>query len=161
MTEEIINICPVCDMIGEFNAHTMEHNKKTLHFCSEQCKEMFAAHPALYLGKKDRDMEIKQRTLRMAEPLDAESAELITSHLKAMMGIRGVSVDGVKIEITYDLLQVTEKMIEKAFVDAELPLSKGWLERLHRAWVQSVEVSELDNLSTRPAAGCHGRTPGT
>jgi len=155
MTEEIINICPVCDMIGEFNAHTMKHNKKTLHFCSEQCKETFVAHPMLYLGKADLAKDIKQRTLHMAKRLDAETAKQIRSCLTAMMGIKEVAIDGEKVHITYDLLQVTEKVIEKALTDAELPLSKGWLERLHRAWVQGNEETELDNLVAKPLPGCH------
>ena len=155
MTEEIINICPVCDMLGKFNTETIQHNKKTLHFCSEQCKETFVAHPTLYLGKADRGKDIKRRTLHMAEPLDAESAEQVTFCLTAMMGVKEVTVDGEKVHITYDLLQVTEKVIEKALADAELPLSKSWLERLHRAWVQGNEASELENLLVKPAPGCH------
>ena len=158
MTEEIINICPVCDMIGEFNTHTMQHNRKVLHFCSAQCKETFVAHPLLYLGRADRSKDIKERTLHMAEPLDAEATKQVISCLKSMMGVKDVSVDGEKIHITYDLLQVTEKAIEKALTDAELPLSKSWLERLHRAWVQGNEETELDNLEIKPAPSCH-RTP--
>lgn len=159
MTEEIIHICPVCDMLGEFNAQTIQHNKKTLHFCSEQCKETFVAHPLLYLGKADRGEDIKQRTLQMAEPLDAETAKQVISCLTALMGIKKVTVNGAKVEITYDLLQVTEKVIEKALTDAELPLSKSWLERLHRAWVQGNEASELENLLVKPAPGCHRISP--
>ncbi len=155
MTEEIVNICPVCDMVGKFNAQTMEHNKKTLHFCSKQCKEMFVAHPMLYLGKADRGKDIKRRTLKMAESLDAETAKQVSSCLTAMMGIKAVVIDGEKIYITYDLLQVTEKVIEKALTDAKLPLSKGWLERLHRAWVQGNEASELENIVAKPLPGCH------
>jgi len=155
MTEEIINICPVCDMLGEFNTHMMKHNNKVLHFCSEQCKETFVVHPMLYLGKADRGKDIKQRTLQMAEALDAETAEQVISCLTTLMGVREVAVDGEKVHITYDLLQVTEKVIEKALTDAELPLSKGWLERLHRAWVQGNETSELDNLLAKPAPSCH------
>lgn len=159
MTEEIINICPVCDMIGKFDRHMMEHNKKTLHFCSKQCKETFVAHPALYLGKADRSKDIKQRTLHMAEPLDAETAKQVISCLTAMMGVKGVAVDGEKVHVTYDLLQVTEKVIEKALTDAELPLSKGWLERLHRAWIQGNEKTELNNLVEKPLPGCHRMPP--
>jgi len=158
MTTEI-DICPVCDMIGEFNAYTMKHNNKILHFCSEQCKETFLVHPMLYLGKADRGKDIKRRTLHMAESLDAESAEQVISCLTAMMGVKEVAVDGEKVHITYDLLQVTEKVIEKALADAELPLSKGWLERLHRAWVQGNEASELDNLLAKPAPSCHKLPP--
>ncbi len=159
ITEEIINICPVCDMIGQLNMHTMQHNKKTLHFCSEQCKETFVAHPALYLGNADRGKDIKRRTLQMAEPLDAEAARQVVSCLTALMGVKEVTVDGEKIEIIYDLLQVTEKVIEKALMDAKQPLSEGWLERLQRAWVQSHEETELDNLTVKPLPGCHRMPP--
>ncbi|VAX10935.1 hypothetical protein MNBD_GAMMA26-1768 [hydrothermal vent metagenome] len=159
MTEEIINICPVCDMIGEFNTHTLQHNKKTLHFCSEQCKETLVAHPTLYLGKADRGKDIKRRTLHMAEPLDAETTKQVISCLSAMMGVKEVAVDGEKVHITYDLLLVTEKAIEKALADAELPLSQGWLERLHRAWVQGNEKTELGNLVAKPLPGCHQMPP--
>ncbi|HEC15267.1 MAG TPA: hypothetical protein ENI99_01630 [Sedimenticola sp.] len=159
MTEEIVNICPVCDMIGEFNTHTMQHHNKVLHFCSQQCKETFVAHPMLYLGKADRGEDIKRRTLRMAEPLDAETAKQVVACLKAMMGVKEVTVEGDKVRITYDLLQVTEKVIEKTLTEAKLPLSEKWLERLHRAWVQSNEVAELDNLLAKPAPGCHKMPP--
>ncbi len=160
MTEEIIHICPVCDMLGTFETETLKHNQKTLHFCSRQCKETFTAHPTLYLGKADREEDIKRRTLHMAEPLDDETAKQLTSCLERLMGIKEVHVDGDKVRITYDLLQVTEKVIEKTLAEAKLPLSGSWLEKLHRAWIQGSEETELDNLAAKPAPRCHQTPPG-
>ncbi len=48
------------------------------------------------------------------KPLNSEITEQLTSHLMVMMGVKEVTVDGEKMNVTYDLLQVTENQIEKA-----------------------------------------------
>ena len=42
---------PVCGMriSGAAAAHVTEHERRKIYFCSEECRERFAAHPELYL----------------------------------------------------------------------------------------------------------------
>ncbi len=120
------------------------------HFCSEQCRETFIARPSLYSTKvgKVRKATLKRRTISLSETLEHEITDLLIPYLMAMMGVKEVTVEGNKLHITYDLLQVTESQIEKALVEAGLQLGGDWLERLRRGWAHSSEEVELDNLST-------------
>ena len=157
------DLCPVCGMATVPEVPTVEHHKMYFHFCSEQCRETFIAHPNLYSTKvgKERDEILKRRTMRLTEPLDKEVAELLVPYLTEMMGVREVTVEGEKVHITYDLLQVTEIKIEKALVEVGLQLGGGWLERLGRSWVHDSEEIELDNLAAPPTPCCNRAPPGT
>jgi len=149
---QLSDTCPVCGMAVEAEVATVEHHKMYFHFCSEQCREMFIAHPSLYSAKvgKERSEILKRRTMRLAEPLDHEVAELLVPHLLEMMGVKEVLIEDNKVHITYDLLQVTEMQIEKALVEVGIQLGGSWLERLCRGWVHDSEEIELDNLAAPP-----------
>jgi len=149
---QLSDICPVCGMKAAAEVAPVKQQKEYFYFCSEQCRETFIVHPALYnlQVEKKRNEILKRRTMRLASALDGEITDLIRSYLMDMMGLKTVKIDGNKIQITYDLLQVTENQIEKALMEVGVQLGEGWLERLRRAWVHDGEESELDNLATPP-----------
>lgn len=155
--------CPVCGMKTTSGAPTVEYHKMFFHFCSEQCRKTFLAHPGLYSSKvgKERNKILKQRTMNLAEPLDDETRKLITSSLLKMMGIQEVIVEKGRVSVTYDLLQITEKQIEKILIEVGAQLGGGWLERLRRSWVRDSEEIELDNLAAPPAPRRNRPPPGT
>ena len=147
------NHCPVCGMKTKADVPSVEHHKMYFHFCSEQCRETFVAHPVLYSTKvgKQRNEILKRRTMRLAEPVNDEVVELIIPYLTAVMGVQEVIVEGDKVNITYDLLQVTESQIEKVLHEIGLQLGGSWLEVLRRGWVHNSEEIELENLAAPPA----------
>ncbi len=155
--------CPVCGMKTAAEVPSVEHYKMYFHFCSEQCRETFIAHPSLYstkIGKERREI-LKRRTMRLAEPLESEVTELLIPYLMEMMGVTEVVVEGDKVDITYDLLQVTESQIEKALAEVGIKLGGGWLERLRRGWADNSEEIELDNLAAPPAPRYQRTSPKT
>ena len=157
---QISDICPVCGMRTEINIPSVTHNKMYFHFCSEQCRKTFSDHPTIYSSKagKAQNEILKRRTMRLTTPLDREVSALLIPYLKEMMGVKMVTVEDDTINISYDLLQVTESQIEKALGEIGLQLGGSWLEQLRRAWVHDSEEIELDNLAapryhrTRPQA---------
>ncbi len=149
------DICPVCSMQTEAEISTVENAKMYFHFCSEQCRETFVAHPRLYSAKagriaKERSEILKRRTMRLAEPLNNEVIDLLVPVVKKLMGVKEVLIAGNKVNITYDLLQVTEEKIEKVLREVGVQLGGEWLERLRRGWVHDCEEIELDNLAAPP-----------
>ncbi len=156
-------ICPVCGMQTSPEVPSVEYHKMYFYFCSEQCRKNFLARPKLYSTKsgKERDEIIKRRTMHLSVSLDKEIATLIISYLTEMMGVRNVVADGDEIHITYDLLQVTEKQIEKALSEVGVQLGGGWLERLRRGWVHDSEETELENLAISATTCCNKPPPGT
>ena len=156
-------LCPVCGMKSIPEVPSVEHHKMYFHFCSQQCHETFIARPNLYsarLGKERKEI-LKRRTMRLTEPLNSEVAELLVPYLIEMMGVEAVTVEGDKVHITYDLLQVKEIHIEKALAEIGLQLGNGWLERLRRSWLNDCEEVELDNLAAPASACCNRAPPGT
>jgi len=156
------DVCPVCGMLAVPEIASVEHHKMYFYFCSQQCRESFVARPKLYATspEKERDEVVKQRTLRLNESLEEKVATLIIAYLSEMMGVKNVLVDGNRIRITYDLLQVTEKQIEAALGEIGVQLGGGWLERLHRGWVHDSEETELENRAASAAPCCNKPPPG-
>jgi len=145
--------CPVCGMKTEVDVQSVEHHKMYFHFCSEQCRETFVAHPSLYMIKaagKEQSEIFKRRTMHLAEPLGKGGAELLSPYLTKLMGVKEVVIEGDKVRITYDLLQITEIQIEKVLAEVGVKLGGDWLERLRRGWVHDCEDNELDNLAAPP-----------
>lgn len=161
MIDHQVDHCPVCDMKASDVRYTAEYQKMYFHFCSEQCQESFNAHPRLYTGAPHRVREerVRQRILRLAEPVDDEVAALLVSYLNEMMGVRKVAVDGDKLSISYDLLQVTVAQVERKLNETGVRLGDGWLLRLRRAWIRSSEETELNNLAAVPGACCNRPPP--
>lgn len=146
-------IDPVCGM--EVKPRQNETIYLDIHyaFCSQQCRDRFLANPHLYIGQpgekapKQRGAEvIKKRTLRLAAPLPPQGAETLAEALQAMMGVKRVTVDDLKVEVTYDLLQATAKQIEERIAEIGVQLGEGWAESLRRAFVHYEEECEIGNL---------------
>ncbi len=157
------DICHVCGMPANPVVESVEYHKMFFHFCSEQCRETFLENPGLYASKPaaERQEILKRRTLHLAEPPDEEIATLLTSYLKELMGVKEVEVEGDRLHVSYDLLQVTEAQIEEALTEAGLQLDDSWRERLRRAWVHDTEEIELKNLTAKPGACCNKPPPGS
>ncbi len=158
----VSDICPVCGMGTMSEVPTVEYHKMFFHFCSEQCLKTFLDHPGLYSSKvgRKRSKILKRRTMTLAEPLDDEIRELITSSLLQMMGVEEVIAEERRVGVTYDLLQITEEQIEKTLAEVGARLGGSWLERLRRSWVHDSEEIELDNLAAPPAPRRNRPPPG-
>ncbi len=153
------DLCPVCGMTVDPSVPSVAYHKLYFHFCSSQCRQTFLARPKLY-SSGAREEVIKRRVMRLSEAIDEEVAALIISYLTQMMGIKEVVVEGEKVYVIYDLLQITKKQIEEALSEVGIQLGGGWLERLRRGWVYDSEEIELDNLAASPAACCNKPPPG-
>lgn len=162
MLDHRVERCPVCGMKADGGHYATEYQKMYFHFCSEQRRDNFNAHPRLYSGALYRAREecLKQRVLHLAEPVDDEVAALLVSYLKEMMGIRKAAVAGDKLSITYDLLQVSAVQVERKLNEAGVQLGDGWLLRLRRAWIYNSEETELGNLAASLGACCNRPPPG-
>ena len=158
------DICPVCSMRVKFDTYVMEYHKMTFHFCSEQCQTNFSAHPSLYpklLPDHPHDPILKHRTLHLATLVSSEQAATISAHLQSLMGMQHVAINDDKLQLEYDLLQVTEVQVEQALNEIGVKLGEGWVERLRRAWIHERETNELDNLAAPPRPCCNRAPPGT
>ena len=125
-------------------------------FCSQQCLQRFLSHPHLYTGRPGIEAPvhagmniIKSRTLKLSEPIPQELADRIVDALIDMMGVQLVVVQEEHIRITYDLLQVTEELIEDAITNAGAALGDGWVDNLKRAFIQPQEETEMAALEAQ------------
>jgi len=158
------DICPVCGMAVASSAYVKEHDKMYFYFCSEQCQSNFSTRPNLYIKRlpgHPQPPQLKQRTLHLVEPLNAENSASITAHLQQLMGMQHIAINDNKLQLEYDLLQVTEVQIEQSLNEIGVQLGEGWVERLRRAWVHERENNELDNLSAPARPCCNRAPPGT
>lgn len=151
---------PVCGMAVD--ARQLDTVYLDIHyaFCSPQCQDRFVTNPHLYIGhpgyqapKQQGQEVLKRRRLSLGMALKADQADRIKQKLGEMMGLEAVTVEGDRLEITYDLLQATEQQIEAKLAEAGVALGEGWSERLRRAFVQYLEECEVDNLECRPPRG--------
>lgn len=151
--------CPVCGK-NPSSEYVVEHHKMRFHFCSEQCRENFQAHPGLYTGNhaKDNAQVIKRRKLRLARPLEPANAQALSDQLHTVVGVKEVHAQGARLAIRYDLLQLTLPQIERAMEQKGFPLDNGWWHKWRRAWLRNTEANELDNLAM-PAGACCNRPP--
>jgi len=133
------------------------------HFCSEQCRETFQAHPGLYSGNRAREYgeRIKNRNLYLAKSLDADTQQAVSEYLQGLMGIKDIKATGRKFTIRYDLLQLTLAQVEKALNQVDVQLDNSWWQRSRRNWVRNIETNELENLAAGPGACCNRPPPGT
>jgi len=160
MTQQL---CPVCGMDVTGSEITAEHIGIVYHFCSEQCQENFTARPGLYAGKGAQKPEgktlIKRRTFALECPLADAEADAMKAALLRMMGVRVVDISGVKVAVTYDLLEATAAQIGREIEQAGAKVGKGWSERLKRGWVRYTEETELENLAAGDAPCCNRPPP--
>jgi YHS domain-containing protein len=148
---------PVCGM--EVAPTQFETIFEGLHyaFCSEQCRQRFAANPHLYIGVPGEKAAgqkgvalIKRRRFQLDTPLAAQDAAILTEALGAMMGVKAIEIeDGNTVTLTYDLIQVTADQLEAKMVEVGAKLGAGWVERLRRGFVHYMEECELGNLEVR------------
>ncbi len=154
---------PVCGM--EVAPAQFETVYEGLHyaFCSEQCRQRFAANPHLYIGMPgmkapaQQGVELlKRRRFQLDTPLAAQDAATLTEALGAMMGVRAVEIeDGNTVTLTYDLIQATAEQLEVKMAEVGARLGAGWAERLRRGFVHYMEECEVGNLEVHPHHG-HG-----
>lgn len=154
----------VCGMQVESGKHQIEYLGKSYSFCSSQCRERFLANPHLYIGipgqmapKQEGVSVIKQRRLRLAQPLSPDHAKLLNESLQSMMGIQAVGIEGNSILVTYDLLQATAEQIEERLAEIGVQLGEDWPECLRRAFVHYEEECEVGNLEVRDDGYAHWR----
>lgn len=143
----------VCGMQVNSGDYQVMYRGGAYSFCSKQCQERFQANPHLYVGlpgqkapKQEGLSVIKQRRLRLAQPLSSSQAKILVEALQAMMGIQAVSAEGDSVVITYDLLQATAEQIEEKLAEIGVQLGEGAAERLRRAFVHFEEECEVGNL---------------
>lgn len=151
--------CPVCSMEVNADDISLEYHGTYYAFCSNQCLERFQANPHLYIGypgvkapKQEGKEVLKQRTLKLSEPLSSELAGMVIDHIRAMMGIKDVVINGDQIKITYDLLQATEEQIEQEIANSGGVLGQNWADKLRRAFVQYMEETEVLTMEARPGS---------
>ncbi|MDP2694123.1 MAG: YHS domain-containing protein [Gallionella sp.] len=144
---------PVCHMQVISTSFATEYASGHYAFCSAQCKERFLANPHLYVGFPGRKAPaqegkevIKRHRLLLSASLDAIQAERVKHALLGMMGIHEVHVEGNKIEIQYDLIQVTAEQIAEKLALIGADLGEGWIDRLKLALINNLEEIEISSL---------------
>lgn len=153
---------PVCHMQVAPDSFPEKFAGSHYAFCSEQCRERFKANPRLYIGlpgkkapKQKGATVIKQRRMRLAQPLSSTESETVAVAVQSMMGIKEISAEGNSVCITYDLLEATAEQIEKKLEEVGVQLGGGLAERLHRAFMHYEEECEVGNLEVHPGACCN------
>lgn len=144
---------PVCHMQVPSTSFATEYAGIHYAFCSAQCNERFLASPHLYIGFPGRKAPaqegkevIKRHRLLLSAPLDAIQAEQVKHALLEMMGIHEVCIGGDKIEIQYDLIQVTAEQIADKLALIGADLGGGWVDRLKLALINNLEEIEISSL---------------
>lgn len=92
---------------------------------------------------------LKRRRLHLAPALSSNQALLLSDALATMTGVKKVFAERDKVEITYDLLQVTAEQIEAKISEICLCLGDGWPERIRLAFVHYQEECEVGNLEVQ------------
>lgn len=144
---------PVCGMQVQPDMYAVEYQQSRYAFCSSQCRDRFLEHTHLYIGfpgqkspKQEGKEVLKERHLRIAQPLTSSQAKKLSIALHKVMGIKSVEIDGDMIRIVYDLLQTSAESIEARMDEIGVQLGEGWAEKLHRIFVHNVEELEIDSL---------------
>ncbi len=162
MKNSLAGQCPVCAMEVESSQYQTRYHKMYFHFCSEQCLETFEAMPQFYAsgaaGK--RTPVLKHRNLRLAGPCAPEELQVIVARLREMMGVTEVCVQGDRLQVSYDLLQVKLVRIEQRLNELKVALDAGWWQQVRRGWARNSEENELANLTRRVGACCNRPPPG-
>lgn len=151
----------VCHMQVPSTSFATEYAGGHYAFCSAQCKERFLANPHLYIGFPGRKAPaqegrqvIKCRRFLLSEPLNAIQAEQIKNALLDMMGILEICIDCDKIEIKYDLIQVTAEQLADKLALIGANLGEGWMDRLKLAFVNNLEEIEISSLEVEKKKKC-------
>ena len=152
---------PVCHMQVSTTSFSTEFAGSHYAFCSAQCKERFLANPRLYIGFPGRKAPaqegkqvIKCRRLLLSSPLDAMQSEQVKNALLEMMGILEICIEGDKLEIKYDLIQVTAEQIANKLGLIGANLGGGWIDRLKLAFINNLEEIEINSLEVEQKKKC-------
>jgi len=152
----------VCHMQVSPSSFPIEYAGSHYAFCCEQCRERFLANPRIYVGfpghkapAQEGKQVIKCRTLLLSEALEAEQAEQVKQALLGMMGIHEICIEGNKIEIRYDLIQVTVEQIADKLGLVGSGLGGGWIDRLKLAFINYLEEVEVSNLEVDNKKCCN------
>ena len=152
----------VCHMQVSSTSFATEYAGSHYAFCSAQCKERFLANPHLYIGFPGRKAPaqegvkvIKRHRLLLSATLDAIQAEQVKQALLAMMGVHDVSIEGDKIEIQYDLIQVTTGQIADKLALIGADLGGSWVDRLKLAFINNLEEIEINSREVENKNGYH------
>ena len=162
MNANVIVEDPVCHMQVPSASFALEYTGMHYAFCSEQCRERFLANPRIYIGlpghkapaQQGKEV-IKRRSLVLSDPLDAVQAGQVKDALFSMMGMQAVRIEANKIEIQYDLMQLTAEQIADKLNFIGSGLGGGWTDRLIRAFINYQEECEIGNLEVENKKGCH------
>lgn len=153
---------PVCHMTVSEASFSAEYAGIHYAFCSNQCRNRFLANPHLYTGlpghmaPAQKGIQIiKQRSLVLPSLLDTKQAELVKRELLSMMGIIEICIEGGKIEIQYDLMQVTAEQISDKLALIGAELGGGWIDRLKLAFINYQEECEIGSLEVANKRRCH------
>lgn len=153
---------PVCHMEVLATSFATEYAGSHYAFCSAQCRERFLANPHLYIGfpghkapAQEGKKVIKRHRLLLSAPLDAIQAEQVKRALLEMMGIHEIGIEGDKMEIQYDLMQVTSEQIADKLASIGADLGGGWIDRLKLAFINNLEEIEISSLEVENKKCCH------
>ncbi|OGS97830.1 MAG: hypothetical protein A3F73_07135 [Gallionellales bacterium RIFCSPLOWO2_12_FULL_59_22] len=144
---------PVCHMQVSSTSFATEYAGRCYAFCSAQCRERFLATPRVYIGfpgnpaaAQEGKKSIKRRRLLLSAPLDAGQAEQAKCALLELMGVQEIVIEGGRIEIRYDLIQVTAEQIEEKLALIGADLGDDWIDRLKMAFIHNLEEIEISSL---------------
>ena len=82
-------------------------------------------------------------------------AEQVKRALLEMMGVHEVYIEGDKIEIQYDLMQVTAGQIADKLALVGAGLGEGWVDRLKLVFINNLEEIEISSLEVGDKKCCH------
>jgi len=113
------------------------------------------------IAQKPRTQSVlKKRRLRLARTQSRRNANRLAQVLTAQQGIERVEVVDHFVNVSYDLLQITELRIEQEIIASGEQLAEYRLEKLRRAWVHYTEETELENSKITHSACCNRPPPG-
>lgn len=160
MTETVEDY--VCHMQVPSTSFPTEYVGSHYAFCSEQCKVRFLANPHLYIGFPGRKAPaqegvqvIKCRSFTLGETLDAMQVEQVKQAVQEMMGILDICIEGKKVEISYDLIQVTAEQIAEKLASVGASIGGGWIDKLKLGFINFEEENEISSLEVDNKKCCH------
>jgi hypothetical protein len=71
------------------------------------------------------------------------------------MGIREIHIDGMNINVTYNLMEVTAEQIEDQMVEIGVNLGEEWSQRLRRGFIHLLEETEVSSMEEAPQMHKH------
>lgn len=153
----IVEKDPVCGMVVDAHKIEITYAGVRYAFCSKQCCERFETNPHLYVGHpghkapKQKGVQIvKQRRFKLDQSLSQPDAKVLAKELNGLMGIRKIHVEGMNIDVVYDLMQVTAEQIEERLVDIGIKLGEEWTGRLRRGLIHLLEETEVSSMEEVP-----------